>query len=112
VRPQLRWLALAAYEFGERVAELVPRSVSPNGIVFRILLVHFFRSVVPVEDSAQDRRGARSDRAIVEIDFIFGDDELLAHFGPEGVFILVEKRMVGKRRNFLELGEQIAADGE
>jgi hypothetical protein len=83
-------VAMASDEFGERVAELVPGSVSPNGIVFGILLIHLLCGVVAVEYGAENRCGAGADSTVVEIDFVLGDEELFAQFGPVGVFVLIK----------------------
>ena len=84
-------VALATNEFGERVAELVPGCVSPDGVVFGIRLVHFFGSVVSVEDGAQYGRGTGPNGAIVQIDLICRNDELLPHRGPECILIFIEE---------------------
>src|SRR4029077_6976569 len=97
---------------GERIAELVPRGVSPDRIVFRILLVQFLRRGVAVEDSSQHGCGAGTHRAVVQVDFVLGDEELAAHFRPVRVFVLVEQRMVGQWRSLFELRQPATAEGE
>src|SRR5579863_1739295 len=105
-------IALAADEFRQRVAELVPGGVSPDRIILGILLVHFLGSVVSVEDGPQNRGGAGADGSVIEVDLVFRDDELPAHLGPKRVFVLVKQSAIGKRWNLLELRKKIAAQGE
>ena len=108
IAQQGNFVALAADERGERVAELVPRGVSPDGIVLGILLVHLLGRGVAVEDGAQHGRGAGADRAVVQVDLVLGDEELAPHFGPVRVFILIEEGMVGQWRSLFELRKQVA----
>ena len=45
---------LAPHERGQRIPELVPGRVSPDGIVLGIRLVHFFGRGVAIKDGAQN----------------------------------------------------------
>ena len=65
-------VALAADEFGQRIAKLIPGGVSPDRIVLGILLVHLFGRVVAVENCAQHGRRTRADGAVVEVDLVLG----------------------------------------
>src|ERR1700684_1351940 len=103
---------MAAPEGGPGLANLVPGGVPPDGVVFRVLLVHSLGSVVALENRAQHGRGTGADRAIVEINLVCRDEELLAHLGPVSVFVLVEQHRIGKRRRGAgELGNEISAEG-
>ena len=43
-------IATASDEGGQGIAELIPRGIAPDGVVFGILLVHFFGGGITVED--------------------------------------------------------------
>jgi hypothetical protein len=103
-------VAMAADESGQWIAEFVPGGVSPDGIVFGILLVHFFGGGIAVENGAQHGRGTGAHGAIVQVNLVFGDEELRAHFRPVSIFVLVEEGGIRKLCWGLgELGEQIPA---
>src|ERR1700729_2274467 len=87
-------IAVAAYEGGQRITEFIPGGVAPDRVVFRIGLVHLFGGFVAFEDGAQNRGGAGAYRAIIEINFVGGDQELFAQFTPVVVFVLVIERAV------------------
>ncbi len=103
---------MAADEGGQGVAKFVPRGVSPDGIVFGILLVHLFGGGIAVEDGAKNRRGTGADGTIVEVNLIRRDEKLLADFAPVSVFVLAEQagiwKIVGGIR---ELGKERCAAG-
>src|ERR1700721_1366533 len=104
---------MTAHEGGEGIAKFVPGGVSPDRVVFRVLLVHSLGSVIALENRAQHGRGTGADGAIVEINLVFRDEELLAHLGPVSIFVLVEQRRTGKRRRGTgELGNEISAEGD
>src|SRR5882762_7944249 len=63
-------VAVAAHESSQRVAEFIPRCVSPDGVVFGILLIHLFG-------------------AVVKINLVGGNEELPAQLGPVCVFVFV-----------------------
>ena len=88
VAQQGNLIALAADEGGQWVAKLVPGGVSPDWIVFWVLLIHSLGGVIAVEDGAQHGRGARSYGAVVQVNLVLGDKELFADFRPIGVFVL------------------------
>ena len=113
VAKQSNLVTMAAHERGEGITKLIPGSVSPDGIVFGILLVHLLRGGVALEHGAQHGRGAGPDGAVVQIDFVLGNQELLAQFCPVGVFILIEESGVGQGRgNFLKLGNEVPTNGQ
>src|SRR5882762_4405017 len=112
VAQQRDLVAVAAHKCGQRVAEFIPRDVSPDGVVFGILLIHLFGGVVAVKNGAEYRRRTGADGAVVEINLVFGNEELFAQFGPVGVVVLVEQRMIGEGRSFVELGKEISAERE
>jgi hypothetical protein len=64
-------VARAADESGQRIAEFVPGSVSPDGIVLGILLVHFFSGGIAFENGAQHGRGTGAHGAIVQVNLVF-----------------------------------------
>jgi hypothetical protein len=103
-------VAMAADESGQRIAEFVPCGISPDGIVFRIVLVHFFSAGITVENGAQHGRGTGTNGAIVQVNFVFGDEELCAHLSPVSIFVFVEEGGIRKLGGDLgKLGEQIPA---
>ena len=113
VSQQRHFVAFAAYKCSQRITEFVPRSVAPDGIIFRILLIHFLGLVVAVKDRAQDRSGTASHGAVVQVDFVGGNKKLLAQFRPISFFIFLVKIGFRKRgRSFLELGEHVIAKGQ
>ena len=112
IAQQRNLIAIAADERCQRIAKLVPRGVSPDGIVLGILLVHFLSRGVTVKNCSKYGRGARSDGAIVQINLVGRDEELLSHLGPVCVFVFVEQRMVGQGRSLLELSKEISAQGQ
>ena len=89
-------VAVAADEGGEGIAELVPRGVSPDGVILGIGLVHFFGRFVAFEDGAQHGSGAGADGAVIEVDLVGGNQVLLAEFAPVGVFVLFVEGAVGQ----------------
>src|SRR5439155_8181627 len=99
-------------EICQGIAEFVPGGVSPDGIVLGVVLVHFLGGGVAVEDGADNRYGARSDGAVVQVDFVLGDEELLAHLGPVGVFVLVEEGVIGQGWGLFQLGEKASTKGK
>ena len=97
VAQQCEFVAMAADERGQGIAKLIPGGVAPDGVVLRFVRVQLFRGVVSIENGAQHRCGAGTYGAIVQINLILGNQELLAKLCPVGVFILVEERVVRKR---------------
>ena len=89
-------VAVAADERRQRIAKLVPGGVSPDGIVLGIGLVQLLARLVAFKHGAQHGRGARAYGAVIEVDFVGGNQELLAQFAPVGVFVLVEQGAVGQ----------------
>ena len=51
---------------------------------------HLLGFVISVENRAEHRRRTRSNGAVIQINFVFGNKKLFAQFGPVGVFIFVE----------------------
>src|SRR5205807_5745766 len=49
-------VARASEKSRERVAELVPGRIAPDGIIFRVLLRHWFAVIVAIENGLQHRR--------------------------------------------------------
>jgi hypothetical protein len=96
------FFAGAADEGGERVAEFVPGRVAPNGVVLGIALGHFFGVVVGIENGAENGSGGRADGAVVEIDFILRNEELLAKSGPVGFFVRIVESAVGECGSLLK----------
>ena len=110
VSEECDFVALAADEGGERIAELVKRAVSPDGVVFGIGLVELLAFFVAFKNGAEDGRGAGADGAVVEIDLVGGDEELLAEFAPVGFFVAIEEGRVGELgREGFELGPEVSA---
>src|SRR6202162_1938323 len=104
---------MAAYECGQRIAELVPCAITPDGIILGVLLIHLFGSGVSVEDGAQDRRWAGAYCAVVQINLACGNQELLAQFCPVSILVLVEERAIGQRgRRVRKLSRQIPTEGD
>jgi len=58
-------------------------------------LVHFLGGGVALENGAQHGCGAGTYGAVVQVDLVFGDQELTTHLGPVGIFVFVEQGMVG-----------------
>src|SRR4029077_14584080 len=84
-------VAVAAYKCGQRIAKLVPRGISPDGIVLGIGLVELLARFIAFKDGAEYGRGARSHGAVIQVDLVLWNQELFAQLAPVGVFILVEK---------------------
>ena len=101
VADQRDFIARATDKGGQRIAEFIPRRVAPDGIVLGIALREFFGFVVAIEDGAENRRGRRSYGAVVEIDLVFGNQELFAQLGPVGFFVRIVKRGIGQARGGL-----------
>src|SRR4029077_13480521 len=76
-------------------------SVAPDGIVLGIELCEALGVVVAVHDGAQDRKRRRADGAVVQIDFVFGNEKLLSDGGPVGFFVALIKSGFGQRRQRL-----------
>src|SRR5207248_7669895 len=112
IAEQRNLIAFAADKCSERVAELIPGGVSPDGIVFGLLLIQFLRCRVAIENGAQDGHGTGSYSAVVQINFILRNEKLAAHLRPECVFVRIEQGTVGKRRSLFNLRQQIAVEGE
>ena len=104
-------IAMATDESGQRIAKLVPRGVSPYGVVFGILLVHSLGGGIAIENGAQHGRRAGANGSVVEVDLVFGDQELAPDLGPIGVFVLVKESRIGKGgRSLLELSDEISTE--
>ena len=101
VAHQREFIARATHELRQRVAKFVPCSITPDRIIFRIALRHFFRIVVAVENRAQHRHWRGPHRPVVEIDLVRRNQELFAPFGPIRFFVRTIKRAVGQFRRFL-----------
>src|SRR5580658_5226884 len=103
-------VATATDEGGQGIAKLVPGGISPNRVVFGILLVHSLGGGVAVENGAQHGCWAGADGAVVQVDFVLRDEELAAHLGPVGVFVLIEESGVRQGGGgFLQLSQEISA---
>ncbi len=89
---------MATDEGSQGVAKFVPRGVSPDGVILGILLIHSLGGGVAIENGAQHRRRAGADGAVVQVDLVFGDEELAAYLGPVGVLVLIEESRVGQGR--------------
>src|SRR5580658_3938319 len=106
-------IAIAADEGSQGIAKLVPGGVSPDGVVFGILLVHLLGGGVPVEDGAQYGCRAGADGAVIEIDLVLRDEELAAHLGPISVFVLIEQRRIGQvGGSLIELGQKASTESQ
>src|SRR6202521_2920311 len=113
---QRQLIARAPDKLRERIAKFVPGAVTPDRIVFRIVLRHLFRIVVAIKNRAQHRHGRRSHRPVVEINFIRRNQELFAPFAPIRFFVRTIKRTVRQFRRFLfeervPLGRQAERSG-
>ncbi len=82
--------AAASDECGQRIAEFIPRGVTPDGIVLGIFVVHFFCFVVAIEHGLQHGRGTRANCASVQIHFIFGNQKLFADLCPVRIRVTLE----------------------
>src|SRR5258705_13746761 len=82
-------VAVATYKGSEWITELVPRSVSPNGVVFGIGLVELLAGFVAFKNCAQDRSRTGADSTVVKINLVGGYQELLAQLAPVGLFVRV-----------------------
>src|SRR5207244_3538433 len=82
----------------ERIAEFSVWLISPDGIFLGVLLRHLFRLIEAIKDGLQYRHGRRANCAVVEIDLIVRDEELLANLAPIGLCVAVKKRLRRKRR--------------
>jgi len=89
-------VAVAAYERRQRISKLVPRGVSPDRIVLGIGLAQLLARLIPFKHRAQHGRGARPYGAVIEVDLVRRNQELLMQFAPVGVFVLVEKGALGQ----------------
>ena len=74
------FVALAPHEGGQRVTKFIPCGVAPDGIIFRVLLVHFLGGVVAVEYGAQHRRRTGADSTVIQVDLVAGNKKLFAQF--------------------------------
>ena len=101
VAHQRQFVARAAHELRQRIAKLIPRPVTPDRIIFRIALCHFFRIVIAVENCSQHRHRTGSHRPVVQINLVAGNQELFAPFGPIRLFVRTVKRAVWQLRRFL-----------
>ena len=96
VAQQGQFFALAADEFRERIAILVPGSVAPDRVILRIGFGEPLGIAVALENRAQHGGRRRADGAIVQVDFVFGNQKQFADFGPVRLFVSVVKRGVGE----------------
>ena len=105
VTHERQFVARASDKCCHRVAICVVGLIAPNGIVLGIGLVHLFSLGVAVEHGAQNRRGTRSDRSVIEIDLVFRNQKLLADFSP--ISIVTRKLLrIGQRfRPVRQLGK-------
>jgi len=104
------FVAITAHKCGERITELVPGGVSSDWIVLGIGFVQFLAGLVALKYGSQHGGGARSDSAVIQVNFVRRDQELFAEFSPIGVFVRVEKRALWEvGGQGLELSPEVAA---
>jgi hypothetical protein len=70
-----------------RIAKLVPRRVTPDGVILRIGLGEAFGIAVALKNSFEDGRRRRAHRSVVQIDLIFGDEKQFSDFRPIRFFV-------------------------
>ena len=101
----------AAHKRGQRIAKFIPCCISPDWVIFRILLIQLFGGVVRIENRTQHGRGAGTDRAVIQVNLVRGNKKLLSQFSPVGVFVFVVERNVGQGSgSIFELRKQQVAE--
>ena len=110
IAKQRNLVALAAHKRGQRVAELVPRGVSPDRIVLRVLLIELLGRGIPVKDGAQHGRRTRTHGAVVEVNLVRRNEKLLPDLRPVAFCIVVQQGLLRHGRYSLKLCENLAAE--
>ena len=87
-----------SYKGSQWITIFIPGSVAPDRIILGIVLCHLFGLMEGVDNRAQHRTRRRPNCAVVQVDLISRNQELLSQLCPVGLLIAIVKFLGGKRR--------------
>src|SRR5262249_34436916 len=107
VADKRQFVAFTSDKGRQRIAKLVVGLVAPDWIVLWVFLRHLLSLGVAIKHRTEHRSGTGTDGAVVEINLIFWDKELVADLRPISVlFVGILSGMGQPGRNMGQLREK------